>query len=200
VAERLLGRLACPKCELNFHRSLPGAQPASPGLCDGYQGPLSPRLDDPEATIARRLDSFDAKTKLVVDKPRVLTLCCRGCPCSPEASQATRRAMASEIRFEIRLLSFSPPTAVSPSVTQLLYLLQSSGCRFSFSIITVVSPSVARLSYLLSQSSLFKSYSPLGTKAPGYKERQTRGRIISERGGLCMCLRALVQLCQAGVG
>jgi hypothetical protein len=37
-----------------------------------------------------------------------------------------------------------------------------------------------------------KSYSPLGTKAPGYKERLTRGNADSERGGLCMCLRALI--------
>jgi hypothetical protein len=40
---------------------------------------------------------------------------------------------------------------------------------------------------------------PLGTKAPGYKERQTRGNAISKRGGLCICLRALIQLCRAGV-
>ena len=43
--------------------------------------------------------------------------------------------------FGPRTLSFSPSTVVSPSVTQLSYLLQSSGCRISFSIITVVSPS-----------------------------------------------------------
>jgi hypothetical protein len=61
-------------------------------------------------------------------------------------------------------------------------------------IICLASPllSLSPLWPLLSpMSSQVRSYSPLGTKAPGYKERQTRGNAISERGGLCMCLRAL---------
>ena len=50
------------------------------------------------------------------------------------------------------------------------------------------------------ESSQVMSYSPLGTKAPGYKERQTRGNAISEKDGPCMCLLALIQLCRSGVG
>ncbi len=74
VKERLLGRLACSKCELNYHRSLPGAQPVARGQCDACKGPLAPRLDDTKATVARRLDSFDAKTRPVVDRLRTLGL------------------------------------------------------------------------------------------------------------------------------
>ena len=44
-----------------------------------------------------------------------------------------------------------------------------------------------------------RSHSPLDTKKFGYKERQTSGNATSERGGLCMRLRALIQLCRAGV-
>jgi adenylate kinase len=74
VQERLLGRLACSKCERNYHRSLTGALPAVPGKCDACGSALAPRADDTEATIIHRLDSFEAKTKPVTARFKELGL------------------------------------------------------------------------------------------------------------------------------
>lgn len=72
VEERLMGRLHCKTCELDFHQEkLP---PKIVNTCDNCQGTLECRLDDTIAGVRKRLDVFEQHTQPVLDKFQKLGL------------------------------------------------------------------------------------------------------------------------------
>lgn len=66
VEERLLGRLHCKSCELDYHQVK--LLPKVPGKCDSCEGLLEARLDDTVASISKRLDVFEQNTQPVLDE------------------------------------------------------------------------------------------------------------------------------------
>jgi len=60
LLRRLTGRRVCRACGRTFH--LVSAPPAAAGTCDACGGELYQRPDDSEATVATRLDVYQAQT------------------------------------------------------------------------------------------------------------------------------------------
>lgn len=74
LLSRLTGRRICRGCGRNYH--VVNIPPKKSGVCDGCGGELYQRADDQEATIARRLDVYNAQTEALIawyEKRGVLT-------------------------------------------------------------------------------------------------------------------------------
>jgi adenylate kinase len=65
VLERLSGRRTCTQCRTVFH--VKANPPRVEGVCDRCGGALVQREDDQPATIAKRLDVYEAQTRPVLD-------------------------------------------------------------------------------------------------------------------------------------
>ena len=65
LEERLLGRWTNPRTGRVYHETF--NPPAVAGVCDDDGGPLIQREDDKPATIAKRLDVFEAQTLPLVE-------------------------------------------------------------------------------------------------------------------------------------
>jgi len=64
VIERLSGRRTCTSCRTVFHVKV--NRPKVDGVCDKCGGTLVQREDDKPATIARRLDVYEAQTQPIL--------------------------------------------------------------------------------------------------------------------------------------
>lgn len=64
VIERLSGRRTCTNCKTVFHVKV--NRPKVDGVCDKCGGTLVQREDDQPATIARRLDVYEAQTQPIL--------------------------------------------------------------------------------------------------------------------------------------
>jgi len=60
VTERVMARRVCSECGLDYN--LIHHRPETEGICDVCGGSLVPRSDDNEASLAKRLEDFNAKT------------------------------------------------------------------------------------------------------------------------------------------
>jgi len=65
LMERLTGRRICRACGASYHVVF--NPPAQPGVCDKCGGELYQRDDDNEATVANRLDVYEAQTQPLID-------------------------------------------------------------------------------------------------------------------------------------
>ncbi|AVX20815.1 MULTISPECIES: adenylate kinase [Carboxydocella] len=65
LMERLTGRRICRACGASYHVVF--NPPARPGICDKCGGELYQRDDDNEATVANRLDVYEAQTQPLID-------------------------------------------------------------------------------------------------------------------------------------
>jgi len=64
LLRRLTGRRICPQCNANYHVVF--APPKREGICDRCGHALVQREDDSEATVAHRLDVYDASTRPLI--------------------------------------------------------------------------------------------------------------------------------------
>jgi len=64
LLRRLTGRRICPQCNANYHVVF--APPKREGICDRCGYALVQREDDSEATVAHRLDVYDASTRPLI--------------------------------------------------------------------------------------------------------------------------------------
>ena len=64
LLRRLTGRRICPQCNANYHVAF--APPKREGMCDRCGHALVQREDDSVATVAHRLDVYDASTRPLI--------------------------------------------------------------------------------------------------------------------------------------
>ena len=65
LLERVLGRLNCPNCLINYHKVF--AKPKNENVCDRCNIQLVSRTDDNEETFKNRYDTFLRSTKPLLD-------------------------------------------------------------------------------------------------------------------------------------